>query len=148
MSPNSMQVLLGGLTSLDKSGLYGLTSRPAPSSQQEQHNVLMLSTCHSRFSLLPLSVQQSRMGVPQPVISQTLYRVNNHQFPHCIGLNIFLAWLWLKLWVCCCALSITESLLNPLASGNRYQCDMSLILTQVRLSPQFIGWARDTLTTV
>ncbi|XP_060551941.1 LOW QUALITY PROTEIN: conserved oligomeric Golgi complex subunit 1-like [Ruditapes philippinarum] len=67
-------VLLGGLTSLDKSGLYGLTTRPAPSSQQEQHNVLMLSTCHSRFSLLPLSVQQSRMGVPQPVISQTLYR--------------------------------------------------------------------------
>lgn len=67
-------VLLGGLTSLDKSGLYGLTSRPSPSSQQEQHNVLMLSTCHSRFSLLPLSVQQSRMGVPQPVISQTLYR--------------------------------------------------------------------------
>ncbi|KAL4228063.1 Golgi transport complex subunit 1 [Mactra antiquata] len=67
-------ILLGGLTSLDKSTLYGLTSRPSPSSQQEQHNVLLLSTCHSRFSLLPLSVQQSKLGAPQPVITQTLYR--------------------------------------------------------------------------
>ncbi|WAR00774.1 COG1-like protein, partial [Mya arenaria] len=67
-------VLLGGLTSLDRMGVYGVTSRPTAGPQQEQHNVLLLSTCHSRFSLLPLSTQQSRLPPPQPVISQTLYR--------------------------------------------------------------------------
>ena len=71
-----IQVLLGALTSIDKSGLYGLSSRPMVGSQQEQHNVILLSNCPSRFSTLPLSTQMSRYATPQPIPSQTLYNVS------------------------------------------------------------------------
>ncbi|XP_052283233.1 conserved oligomeric Golgi complex subunit 1-like isoform X2 [Dreissena polymorpha] len=66
-------VLLGGLTSLDRMGLYSVTSRPPAGTQQEQHNVMLLSTCQSRFPLLPLSTQQTRFSATQPVVPQTLY---------------------------------------------------------------------------
>ena len=70
-------MLLGALTSIDKSGLYGLSSRPVASSQQEQHNVILLSSCSTRFSTLPISTtQMSRYATPQPIPSQTVYNVS------------------------------------------------------------------------
>ncbi|KAL3866853.1 hypothetical protein ACJMK2_044112 [Sinanodonta woodiana] len=68
-------VLLGSLTSLDKLAMYSSTPRTTSSGQQEQHNILMLSSCQNRFPLLPLSSQPSQSFLPQPVISQTMLKL-------------------------------------------------------------------------
>ncbi|KAL5005428.1 hypothetical protein ScPMuIL_018884 [Solemya velum] len=66
-----MAILFGALTSLDRLNVFS-SSRQVHSSQHEQHNVLQLSSCQSRFPLLPLSTQTNRYSLPQPVLSQTL----------------------------------------------------------------------------
>ena len=58
--------MYGFLTSLDRHGGYGTTRAP-PSSHQEQHNVLPLSTQNNRFALLPLSIQ-NQSNVSQPIL--------------------------------------------------------------------------------
>ncbi|KAK3579911.1 hypothetical protein CHS0354_012452 [Potamilus streckersoni] len=68
-------VLLGSLTSLDKLAMYSSIPKTPSSGQQEQHNILMLSSCQNRFPLLPVSSQPSQSFLPQPVISQTMLKL-------------------------------------------------------------------------
>ena len=69
-----MQVLLGGLVWLEGMGVYGGRAGETRGSG-DTHNTLQLAATHTRFSLLPLSIQLRTQQTPQPVISQTLYRV-------------------------------------------------------------------------
>ncbi|XP_071171265.1 conserved oligomeric Golgi complex subunit 1-like [Mytilus edulis] len=65
-------VLYGLVTNIDRLSMYG--GGRTTSSQQEQHNVLPLTVCQNRFTLLPLSTQPSRSSLPQPVLKQPLQK--------------------------------------------------------------------------
>ncbi|XP_078314563.1 conserved oligomeric Golgi complex subunit 1-like isoform X2 [Crassostrea virginica] len=66
-------VLYGALTSLDRLGLFS-AGRPLQSGQSEQHNVLPLTSCHARFTLLPISTQPIRSSIQAPALQQSLYK--------------------------------------------------------------------------
>ncbi|XP_071095427.1 conserved oligomeric Golgi complex subunit 1-like isoform X2 [Haliotis cracherodii] len=66
-------VIFGSLAALDKQSVVS-TGRAPAAGQHEQHNVLPLSSCNSRFPLLPLSTQQSRSSMQSYVPSQTITR--------------------------------------------------------------------------
>lgn len=67
------QVLYGALTSLDRLGLFS-AGRPLQSGQSEQHNVLPLTSCPSRFTLLPISTQPIRSSIQAPALQKSLYK--------------------------------------------------------------------------
>lgn len=73
-------VLYGALTSLDRLGLFSM-GRPVQSGQSEQHNVLPLTSCPGRFTLLPISTQPIRSSIQAPVIQQPLYKAKTSE-PH------------------------------------------------------------------
>ncbi|OPL21106.1 hypothetical protein AM593_10524, partial [Mytilus galloprovincialis] len=78
----SAVVLYGLVTNIDRLSMYG--GGRTTSSQQEQHNVLPLTVCQNRFTLLPLSTQPSRSSLPQPVLKQPLQKVSmsRSSLPH------------------------------------------------------------------
>lgn len=66
-------VLYGALTSLDRLGLFS-AGRPLQSGQSEQHNVLPLTSCPSRFTFLPISTQPIRSSIQAPALQKSLYK--------------------------------------------------------------------------
>lgn len=79
------QVLYGALTSLDRLGLFS-AGRPLQSGQSEQHNVLPLTSCPSRFTLLPISTQPIRSSIQAPALQKSLYKAKvgntSSYYPH------------------------------------------------------------------
>ncbi|KAK3097887.1 hypothetical protein FSP39_014178 [Pinctada imbricata] len=73
-------VLFGSITCLDKLGLYS-GGRSSQTGQSEQHNVLPLTQCTGRFTLLPISSQPTRSSLPAPVLKQSLYKVTDSGMP-------------------------------------------------------------------
>lgn len=65
--------MYGALTSLDRLGLFS-AGRPLQSGQSEQHNVLPLTSCPSRFTLLPISTQPIRSSIQAPALQKSLYK--------------------------------------------------------------------------
>lgn len=62
-------VLYGLLSLGDKGATFGSTLHISPSNQQEQHNILPLSSNQNRFSLLPLSIHnQPSSSMINPII--------------------------------------------------------------------------------